>query len=263
LTTLRISYLHIAPELGNIEGNRGLIERGTELAASLGSDWVITPELCIPGYLFSHEIGTEWILEQPDEWMQKFCLLVKKHQLTMFLSHPERDSNTNQLFNSVFVIGPSGHIIGSHKKIKTLNGPEGWSSPGTECTPIDCNGISVGILVCADAYKGEISNILKDKGADILVSPSSWGPGGCGPDGEWERRSKETGLPVLVCNRTGKESDNLDMLEADSVVAINGIRHLTGSYTNSTILTFDLDLTSMTPTSYEYHKTDLFPLSSP
>ena len=262
METLRISYLHIAPELGNIEENRQLIERGTKLAASLGSDWVITPELCVPGYLFSKEIGTDWISEQPDEWMQQFCLLIKKLKITMFLSHPERDPKTNLLFNSVFVINPSGQIIGSHKKIKTLKGPEGWSSPGTECHPIDCNGISVGILVCADAYKGEIANILKDKGANILVSPSSWGPGGCGPDGEWERRSEETGLTILVCNRTGKESDDLDMIEADSVVAKNGTRLLTGSYRNSTILTFDLDLVSMTPTSNKYQATDLFPITS-
>ena len=94
--------------------------------------------------------------------------------------------------------------------------------------------------------------MLKNQGADILVSPSSWGPGGCGPDGEWEKRSEETGLPVLVCNRTGKESDDLDMLEADSVVARNGIRLLSGSFKSSTVLTFDLNLSTMTPKSSDY-----------
>ena len=249
---LRVSFLHLEPELGNIEHNRNLVELGIQAAANAGSDWVITPELCIPGYLFDRQIGTKWIQVQPDEWMANLCHTVKNSQITLFLSYPERDPDSELLFNSVFVLHSSGKIIGRHRKIKTLKGPEGWSSPGTECTPIICDGLSVGILVCADAYKSEISNMLKNQGADILVSPSSWGPGGCGPDGEWEKRSEETGLPVLVCNRTGKESDDLDMLEADSVVARNGIRLLSGSFKSSTVLTFDLNLSTMTPKSSDY-----------
>ena len=33
-----------------------------KLAAARGADWVITPELCIPGYMFLREIGSDWIL---------------------------------------------------------------------------------------------------------------------------------------------------------------------------------------------------------
>ena len=249
---LRVSFLHIEPEVGNIHHNRKLIELGIQVAANQGSHWVVTPELCIPGYLFERYIGTDWIQVQPDEWMTSLCETVKKHQITLFMSYPERDPISESLFNTVFVLHSSGNIIGRHRKIKTLKGPEGWSSPGTECMPIECDGISVGILVCADAYKGEISNLLKTQGAQILVSPSSWGPGGCGPDGEWERRTEETGLPILVCNRTGKESDDLDMLEADSVVAKNGVRVLSGSFKTSTVLTFDLNLSTMTPESDDY-----------
>ena len=249
---LRVSFLHMEPELGNIQHNRNLVELGIQAAADQGSDWLITPELCIPGYLFERHIGTEWIQVQPDEWMTNLCQTVKNNQITLFLSHPERDPISGSLFNSVFVLHSSGDIIGKHRKIKTLKGPEGWSSPGSECVPIACDGLAVGILVCADAYKSEIANLLKTQGAQILVSPSSWGPGGCGPDGEWERRTEETGLPILVCNRTGKESDDLDMLDADSVVAKNGIRLLSGSFKTSTVLTFDINLTTMTPESNDY-----------
>jgi hypothetical protein len=42
------------------------------------------------------------------------------------------------------------------------------------------------------------------------------------------------------------------MLEADSVVAKNGVRVLSGSFKTSTVLTFDLNLSTMTPESEDY-----------
>ncbi|HEU0020744.1 MAG TPA: carbon-nitrogen hydrolase family protein [Dehalococcoidia bacterium] len=251
---LRISLLHLAPVLGDIQGNRKLVELAVGVAAEQGADWVVTPELCISGYLFDEKIGTDWILPQPDPWMAAFCQQVKGSPMTVFLSHPDRDPQTQKLYNTVFVIDPTGKIIGQHSKVKTLRGPEGWSSPGTECIPVNCNGVAVGILVCADSYKNDVPQALKDMGADILVSPASWGPGGCGPDGEWEQRTLDTGLPIIVCNRSGVERDDLDFREAESVVAREGERLLTATSASSVVLTFDWDLDAMTSMSPDFRR---------
>ena len=113
--------LHLAPRLGCVDYNRSLVESGVDLAAEQGADWVLTPELCVPGYTFTPHIGTDWILAQPDEW--NGCLMAKARNkgVTVFLSHPERDPQTGLLHNSVFVIGPGGDIMGCHRKIK-VNG---------------------------------------------------------------------------------------------------------------------------------------------
>lgn len=251
---LRISLLHLAPVLGDINGNRELVESAMGVAAEQGADWVVTPELCISGYLFDEKIGTDWILPQPDSWMNAFCQQVKQSPMTVFLSHPDRNPQTQELFNTIFVIDPTGTIIGQHSKVKTLRGPESWSSPGTECIPISCNGLEVGILVCADSYKNDVPQVFKDKGADILVSPASWGPGGCGPDGEWEQRTLDTGLPIIVCNRSGIERDDLDFREAESVVARDGKRLLTATSASSVVLTFDWDLDAMTSMSPDFER---------
>jgi N-carbamoylputrescine amidase len=257
MKTLRISLLHLAPVLGDIQGNRRLVELGAEVAAEQGADWVVTPELCISGYLFDEKIGTDWILPQPDPWMRIFCQQVEHSPMTVFLSHPDRDPQTQKLYNTVFVIDPTGTIIGQHSKVKTLRGPEAWSSPGTACTPIKCGGVSVGILVCADSYKNDVPQALQAQGADILVSPASWGPGGCGPDGEWEQRTLDTGLPIIVCNRSGIERHDLDFREAESVVARNGKRLLTATSARSVVLTFDWDLDAMTSVSQDFERTYL------
>jgi predicted amidohydrolase len=254
---LRISFLHLAPIICDIQHNRTLVEAAVKMAAKEGADWAITPELCIPGYQFLDRIGTNWILPQPDEWMQSFCQLIRKRKLTVFLSHPERDPQTDKLYNTVFVISPQGEIIGKHRKVRTLGGPEAWSSPGEDINPVDCDGLKVGILICADAYKNEVAQVLKEKGAQVLVSPVAWGPGRCGPDGEWEQRTVETGLSIMVCNRSGVEKEELDYRLAESVVAQHGKRLLAGTSERSVVLSFDWDMDSMTLLSDDYHRTYL------
>ena len=250
---LRVAMLHLAPVVADVAHNRSLVERGLACAAQMGAQWVITPELFVTGYKFAEVIGTDWICPQPDDWMQSFCGQVAECGVTVFLSHPERDPAAGLMYNTVFVIGPDGRIIGRHRKVKALRGPESWSSPGDEIAPINCDGTEVGVVICADAYRNDVAGILKDRGAELLVSPASWGPGDCGPLGEWEQRTLDTGLPIMVCNRSGWEADDLDFNEAVSVVALDGKRVLEAFCgEESTVLIFDWDLDSMAPISTEY-----------
>ena len=251
---LRISLLHLAPVPYDVPYNRRLVESALKIAATNGADWAITPELCVSGYLFMEHLGTDWILPQPDEWMLGICQLVKERALTVFLAQPERDPENGKLYNTVFVINPQGEITGRHSKIKVLHGAEAWSSPGQKNEPLDVDGMKVGILVCADGYKNQIAQELKDKGARILVSPAAWGPGDCAPDGEWEQRTVDTGLPILVCNRSGGEGEDLDYGQAESAVAQNGRRLLTGTSDRSVVLSFDWDMDAMELLSRDFDR---------
>ena len=252
---LRISLLHLEPVLNDIEHNRSLLESAVKVAVREGAQWAITPELCIPGYLFMQHIGTDWILPQPDDWMQRFCQLVQELELTVFLSHPERHSETDKLYNTVFVINSAGEITARYRKINALHGAEAWSNPGWQVDPVEADGTKVGILVCGDAYKNNVAQGLRDKGAKVLVSPAAWGPGDCGPNGEWEQRTIDTGLPIMVCNRSGWEADDLDYRQAESLVAQNGRRLLTSSCDRSVVLSFDWDMDAMTLLSQEFSQT--------
>ena len=255
MNRLRVSLLHVAPVLNQISHNRILLETALKAAATEGAKWAITPELWVCGYMFDSHIGSDWILPQPDPWMLSFCRLVKALDMTVFLSHPERDLESGKLFNSVFVIDGQGKIVGKHRKIKALHGAEAWSSPGWEIEPIEVDGIKAGVLVCADGYKNDVAQVLKDKGAQVLVSPSAWGPGECGPDGEWAQRTRDTGLPMIVCNRSGGEGDDLDYSLAESVVAHSGETLLLATSKRSVVLSFDWDMVNMKLLSPEFTKT--------
>jgi len=63
--------------------------------------------------------------------MQRVCAQVAEHGVTVFLSHPGRDPDEGLMYNTVFVIGPDGSIIGRHRKVKALRGPEARVSSGS------------------------------------------------------------------------------------------------------------------------------------
>ncbi len=232
---IRMALLHLLPIVGDIQYNQDLIERAVKQAANQKVDWVLTPELAVSGLQFSRKIGTDWIKKQPDEWMSHFCAFVKSINTNVFLGCPERDDD-GKLYNSVFVINRNGDLIGRQRKHATIS--DGWCQPGTTIETIDLDGIKVGTMICADAYTDKIANTLLAKGAEIIVAPSSWGPGLHGPNGEWEQRSIETGLPLFVCNRTG-EDETVAFWEAESMILKNGKRLLSHKSEQSAILTFD------------------------
>lgn len=251
--TLRIAFLHLAPVPGEVEHNRRLVETAIQTAAEQGATWIITPELCVTGYTFADRIGTDWILPQPDPWMSRICRLVAQLRVTLFLSHPERDRETGKLHNSLFVIAPDGTILGVHRKVHTLRvGSEAWSSPGAQTSAVPVQPFNrIGLLICADAYGPEICAGLKAQGAELLVSAAAWAPGLHGPNGEWERCTGDTGLPLLVCNRTGPDK-TLDFTGAETVVAKDGKRLLSLSSARSVLFTIDWDVQGRTLASHRY-----------
>jgi len=245
MNEIRISLLHVALEPGALAKNVALVEMGIKVAAAKGTQLVVAPELCISGYEFREVIGVDWIAISPDEWTRRIQDLASSLKIATIFGHAERDEY-GQLYNSAFVIDASGALIGKHRKRNTVT--ERWAHPGEETSPITWNGLRLGILICADAYTRDVAAALSSKGAQILISPANWGPGENGPKGEWQERTTETGLPMVVCNRTGRER-LLDFSGAESLVIERGHRLLAHSSPRSAVLTFDWSLERMRPSS--------------
>jgi N-carbamoylputrescine amidase len=175
----------------------------------------------------------------------------------VFLSHPERDAVTGHLHNSIFAIARDGRIAGRHRKIHVLRGgSESWSTGGGDLAPVVCDGLGVGLLVCADAFPPGPARALRAGGARLLISAAAWGPGLHAPNGEWEARSLDTGLPVIVCNRGGRDR-TLDFTGAESVVAIAGRRVLSARPDRSSVLACDWDRDGLTLLSSEWEVTPI------
>src|SRR5262245_20357396 len=222
---LRIALLHLAPRAADLDYNQRLVEQGIAIAVKAGATWIVTPELATTGYTFAEIIGTDWIAIQPDPWLQHMCEMARRHGVAIFIGHVERDQERDTLHNSVFAIAANGELLRQHRKINTLRiGSEAWSTPGVDSTVVELHPHGkAGILICADACSPGIAAQLKTDGARLLISSAAWAPGLHGPNGEWERITELTALPLFVCNRTG-EDKIMSFAKAESVVAQQGRR---------------------------------------
>lgn len=239
----KVALLHLAPELGKIKTNKTRVEQAVRLAAAAGAEIAITPETVIPGYHFAELIGTNWIESQPDDWLRYMASLAGQLSLNIFLGYQERDPADGRLYNTVFCLDKSGVIAGRHRKMGISAGhtAEAWATAGEQVDVIQCDGFKAGVLICADTWGPNHAAKLKSLGAQVIISPTAWPPRPCPPEGCWEKRSAETGLPVWVCNRTGIEP-GLDFTGGESIVAIRGNRILEYREAAPAILLFDWDI---------------------
>jgi predicted amidohydrolase len=236
--SLKIALMHLAPDLGALDANRALIESATRVAAELGADWAVSGELVVSGYRFVEWIGTEWIEERPDIWLHRLARLSTELGVASFISQPERDVVSGKLYNSLFVLGRDGRVLGRHRKLHPTPGSEAWASAGVISEPVIVDGIPVGLLICADAYPTQPALHLRDAGAQLLLSAAAWWPGDWGPNGEWEARTVDSGLPLVVCNRSGR-GDESHISEAESVIVDRGVKLLRLRSSESTVFVVD------------------------
>lgn len=253
---LRIALLHCAPCAGSLDANRALIEQGLTIAIRHGAHVLLTPELALSGYGFRSVIGLDWIPVMPDPWIRRLGRRAGRAGVIPVIGTPERDEETGLLHNSLLVLTADGDIIGRHRKVNVLPAPiENWATPGDGCAPVPLHGIPAGLLICADAYTAALANQAAARGAQLLLSGAAWTPGRMGPHGAWEARSRETGCPLLVCNRTGVEpGSNFERCRTVGIAA--GERLFTTISGRSCVLITDLNGPAWTP--LEWKKVPLY-----
>lgn len=238
---LRLALLHLNPVPGDIVGNRARIEAGIRDAVRHGADWVITPELAETGYNFAKRIGTDWIAPFPDAWVGTLAAIARDNGVALFVGLAERDVASGQLHNCMVAIDRSGAVLGTYRKQHPVGQAEAWSRPGAPVAPFSVDGIAVGTLICADAWRAEPAARQAAGGAQILLSPANWPPvDGMGPGDVWEKRTRETGLPMVIVNRGGREPE-LDFSKGQSAVSRQGKRLFSFSAADGGIFYVDWD----------------------
>jgi len=249
---LRIAMLHLAPRYDNVQHNRELLEAVFLKAVDLQADLIITPELAVSGYGFYKILGRDWIADDSHKIVARFSQLAAENNVALVLGSPIFDKKSDRFYNAAIFIDERGQVLGQHHKFNVLPGSEAWSSPGVEIKPVNWHRYKIGLLICADAYTDKITSELASQGAHVLISPAAWCPGLHGPDGEWEQRSKETGLCLFVSNRTGNDAQ-LNFDGSSSLIAVAGSRMLEYSDKKPAILTVDVNADTWLPINERFN----------
>ncbi len=203
---VRIALMHLAPRSGDPGANLALIGNAVTRAAQRGADWCVSPELALSGYFFRPRLGLDWVgsATAHSARVRAVADLAREAGVDLFIGMPRRDGD--HLHNSVVVIDGAGEVLGAYDKHVVIPGfIEGWATPGDDTGVFTVDGVRVGFLICADLWQAAGAVATAKAGAEIIIAPAAWYPDPlCGPHGTWERDSRLSGLPLLVCNTTGR-----------------------------------------------------------
>lgn len=224
---MNIAVCHLAFSMNTLADNLHKLCRAADMAGRCGADWLVTPEMALQGYYFSkNSAGIQPQMLKKNSYENVLDPLldrIRRYGMTLFLGTGEKDEK-GQLFNSFWVLNRQGVLAAEHRKtVVPRGGAEDWACPGMVTEPVSVDGISAGILVCADAWKAELGITLARQGAEFVIDGAAWAFSPCCPDpvGVWKTFSRRSGLPLLVANQTG-QTPWMDMRPAMSALLDRG-----------------------------------------
>ncbi|HEX9591865.1 MAG TPA: nitrilase-related carbon-nitrogen hydrolase [bacterium] len=149
-----------------------------EIAAARGAGIVLLPQLCTTPWFPATENGGV-PLDGHDAALQRLQECAKEHGIHLVAPIPERtQGEREEWFNSAFVIGPDGAVIGTYQKryLPDLDGyrEKAYFSAGTGPLPVfDLGGLKVGVQICWDNYFPEGARLLALAGAQLIFAPTA------------------------------------------------------------------------------------------
>lgn len=208
----------------NIEHNIAKTIEGIREAASEGAKLIVLQELHKSLYFCQTEQTDLFDLAEtiPGPSTEQYGALAKELNVVLVLSLFEKRA-VGIYHNTAVVIESDGSIAGKYRKMHIPDDPgfyeKFYFTPGDMgFEPIETSVGTLGVLVCWDQWFPEAARLMAMAGADILIYPTAIG---------WDERDDENeqrrqldawvisqrghavanGLPVISCNRVGKEPD--------------------------------------------------------
>lgn len=178
-TPLKIALVQGNFVLGDLENNVKKIYEQVALAVKAGARLIVTPELSITGY------PPEDLLFRPAFISAVEQVFVKLTQdLSVFndvyvvLGHPQQHHLHGELhlFNQASVVC-NGRCVASYSKQFLPNSEVfdevRYFSPGNGPCVFNIDGVSIGLIICEDAWHSGPAREAKDAGAQLLIIPNA------------------------------------------------------------------------------------------
>lgn len=153
------------------EGNLRRIGYAVEQAAEGGAQIACFPECAVLGWINpeAHALADPI----PGATTDRLGAFAREHKIMISIGLCEKDGD--KLYDSAVLIGADGEILGVHRKVNVLDGlmdPPYTAGEGVGVfdTPIG----RVGMLVCADTFKDELVEQIREQDADLLLVPYGW-----------------------------------------------------------------------------------------
>ena len=190
-----------------ITANLTSLEATVRNEVAQGTQLTVFPECFSTGYCFDSlaeamELG-ESVPGPSTDRVAKLCAELKTYVVFGML-----EKSGDQLFNVAVLIGPDG-LIGSYRKVHLpYLGVDRFTTPGDRPFEVfEAAGVRIGMLICYDGGFPEAARVLSIRGADLIVLPTNWPPGGSYmAEFSINCRAMENGIYFAAVNRIGTEN---------------------------------------------------------
>jgi NAD+ synthetase len=167
---MKISLCQINLKTNDLNYNIKKIKKFYE-SESADADLVVFPELSLTGYLLKDLVNDVSFLDKVLKFKAKVVEFTKEKKCGLLFGCPVLKND--KVFNSVVIACGGEEIFSADKHIlpnyEVFNEPRNFSKAEEEPTIFKFKGEKLGILICEDAWRDNIPNILSSKEATLFI----------------------------------------------------------------------------------------------
>ncbi|MEE8474138.1 MAG: NAD+ synthase [Myxococcota bacterium] len=214
---MRIALAQVNPTVGDLTGNRRLVEAAAAAAAAEGADLVVLPELVLTGYPPMDLVERDGFVR--DQLRELDALLPASEHVAIALGAviPTRDSGPRHLHNAAVLLAGGSRVAVRPKSLlpsyDVFDETRYFLGGGKrEPASLPGGGPALGLTVCEDAWGDELRypldpiDELSSAGADFVVNLSA-SPWNVGKPAERRRMISELAarnrVPIIFVNQVG------------------------------------------------------------
>ncbi|MGE4650985.1 MAG: NAD(+) synthase, partial [Myxococcota bacterium] len=216
---MRIALAQLNPTVGDLTGNRRLVEEAAERAASAGADVVVVPELVLTGYPPMDLLEREGFVA--DQVRELEALEAASQRVAIVLGAVLPGAGARELLNAcVLLAGGKRVAVRAKSLLPTYDifDEKRYFTPASKRETVALGASTVGLTVCEDTWVEPLGYALDPvgelaaAGANIVFNPS------CSPwhvgKGEQRRRmiaelAARHSVPVVFVNQVGGNDELL------------------------------------------------------
>ncbi|MFU8828578.1 MAG: NAD+ synthase [Phycisphaerales bacterium] len=156
---MKLALEPLNPTVGDLAGNRALIEGAIRRAAAAGADLLVLPELVTTGYPPRDLLLQSGFIDDVRASVEAIARVVPAG-LTVLIGTPwrEPDAPGGALLTNSVVVAQAGRITERYDKRLLPNydvfDELRYFRPGTRAVTIEVAGVRVGLAVCEDLWRG-------------------------------------------------------------------------------------------------------------
>jgi NAD+ synthase (glutamine-hydrolysing) len=236
--TLKLAIAQLNFVVGDLAGNAKKIVDAAHEAYAAGARLLLTPELSIAGYAAEDLFLRPAFTEACDDAVKGIAAaLAGLKDMVVVVGHPtggslrSRSVAVQMRYNAASVIR-EGRILETYAKRELPNyqvfDERRYFTPGQGTCVFEAGGVSVGLLICEDAWFDEPAELASAAGAELLAVINA-SPYHVGKEGErvarMADRARAVGLPLVYAHLVGGQDEVVFdgasfALQADGALAV-------------------------------------------